>query len=187
VRSLGDDGRHWSLEPLLRRGKWCGWDTRSTGSSSSARARARGVTWLCECIGGTTRRRRRARRGGNGMRERGARRAAAFVAGAAPCLHVEVRAGVNTSVRRPASVSALTQGRDRWPNRWTHACSRAASGGATHYWAWGPPVSSGGGAGTECRGPAPAHAYGGVRRRTARRGARCRVMERESAAGVAMC
>jgi hypothetical protein len=116
VRSLGDDGWHRSLEPLLLRGKWRGWDTRSTGSSSSARARARGVTWLCECTGGTARRRRRARRGSNGVHERGARRVAAFVAGAAPCLRVEVRAGVNTSVRRPASVGALTQGRDQWPD-----------------------------------------------------------------------
>jgi hypothetical protein len=53
----------------------------------------------------------------DGMHERVARRAAAFVVGAAPCLRFEVRAGVNTSVRRPTSVGALTQGRDRWAER----------------------------------------------------------------------
>jgi hypothetical protein len=51
----------------------------------------------------------------------------------------------------------------------------------------GRPYRVEGGTGTGGRGPAPARAYGGVRRRTARRSARGRVLERESVAGVAMC
>jgi hypothetical protein len=89
-----------------------------------------------------------------------------------PCLRVEVRAGVNTSVRRPASVGALAQGRDRWPDWWTHACGRAASGGAARYWAWVHSCHVEGGAGTASRGPAPTRAYGGARRAGSRSGAR---------------